>query len=140
VPLFIGQLLVFFFLQYIPMQVKLTSCFALNTVITVLLAVLPLYIQDETTAYYSVLMLSVVYGTSYAVLQATLYGTAGPNAGLTNKLNLGIGASGFMINAVRMIFLAAVTNLDIEAQMFFYGSGLFLLVCTVLSFRFVSDY
>lgn len=97
------------------MQIKLTSCFALNTVITVLLAVLPLYIADEATAYYSVLSLAVVYGCSYALLQATLYGTAGPNAGLTNKLNLGIGASGLMINVVRMIFLAAVTNLNIEA-------------------------
>ena len=57
----------------------------------------------------------MLYGSSYAVLQATLYGVAGPNAGLTNKLMLGIGLSGLLINGIRMIFLAAVTNLDIEA-------------------------
>lgn len=86
------------------------------------------------------LTLSVLFGCSYAILQASLYGTAGPNAGLTNKLMLGIGLSGLLINGIRMIFLAAVTNLNIEAQMFFYGSAFFLLICTVLSYFFVDDY
>lgn len=45
-----------------------------------------------------------------------------------------------IVNAVRMVFLAAVPNLNIEAQMFFYGSALFLLFCTVLAFSFVNEY
>jgi len=53
---------------------------------------------------------------------------------------LGIGLSSLIVNAVRMVFLAAVPNLNIEAQMFFYGSALFLLFCTVLSYYFVRDY
>jgi Co/Zn/Cd efflux system component len=65
---------------------------------------------------------------------------AGPNAKLTNNLMLGIGLSGLIVNAVRMVFLAAVKNLNIEAQMFFYGSALFLAVCTCLSYVFVKEY
>ena len=84
--------------------------------------------------------ISALFGTSYAILQATLYQIAGPSANLTNALMLGIGLSSLIVNAVRMIFLAAVPNLNIEAQMFFYGSALFLLFCTVLSFKFVAEY
>jgi hypothetical protein len=134
------QVLVYFFLQYIPMQVSLTGTFAVNTVITVLLVLLPLVIADQTLGYYLVLILSVLFGTSYAVLQASLYGYAGPNAGLTNKLNLGIALSGLAINSVRMIMLASVSNLDIEAQIFFYGSALFLAVCTYFAYRFTNEY
>lgn len=46
VPLFVVQVLVYFFLQYIPMQFKLTWTFGINTVITVLLVLLPLQIED----------------------------------------------------------------------------------------------
>jgi hypothetical protein len=46
VPLFFVQLLAYFFLQYIPLQVKLTWTFGLNAVITVMLALLPLQISD----------------------------------------------------------------------------------------------
>jgi hypothetical protein len=53
---------------------------------------------------------------------------------------LGIGFGGFLVNAVRMIFLASVKNLDIEAQMFFYGAALFQAVCTGLSYVFVREY
>lgn len=53
---------------------------------------------------------------------------------------LGIGFGGFLVNAVRMIFLASVKNLDIEAQMFFYGAALFQAVCTGLSYLFVREY
>ena len=52
---------------------------------------------------------------------------------------LGIGLSSLIVNAVRMVFLAAVPNLNIEAQMFFYGSALFLLFCTALSYKFVEE-
>ena len=84
--------------------------------------------------------MSVLFGCSYAILQASLYGTAGPNAVLTNNLMLGIALSGLTVNGIRMIFLASVTNLNIEAQMFFYGSALFLLVCTFYAHVFVREY
>jgi len=81
--------------------------------------------DSKTSSYHAVLAISVIFGASYAILQASLYGYAGPNATCTNKLMLGIGFGGFLVNAVRMIFLASVKNLDIEAQMFFYGAALF---------------
>ena len=115
VPLFFVQLLTYFFLQYFPLQLKMTWTFGLNTVITVLLALLPLQISNQTTGYYSILGVSALFGTSYAVLQATLYQIAGPSAELTNALMLGIGVSSLVVNAVRMVFLAAVPNLNIEA-------------------------
>ena len=93
----------------------MTWTFGVNTVITVLLALLPLQISNQTTGYYSILGISALFGTSYAVLQATLYQIAGPSAELTNALMLGIGVSSLVVNAVRMVFLAAVPNLNIEA-------------------------
>lgn len=74
------------------------------------------------------------------MLQAQLYATAGPSAILTNNLMLGLGLSGLIVNAIRMIFLATIPNLDVEAQVFFYGSAFFLLICTVLSYRFCNEY
>lgn len=115
VPLFFVQILTYFFLQYMPLQLKMTWTFCINTVITVLLALLPLQIQNQAAGYYSVLSISALFGTSYAVLQATLYQIAGPSANLTNALMLGIGLSSLIVNAVRMVFLAAVPNLNVEA-------------------------
>jgi hypothetical protein len=44
VPLLLIQLLVYFFLQYLPMQFKMTVTFAINSVVTVLLVLIPLII------------------------------------------------------------------------------------------------
>jgi len=68
VPLFFVQLLTYFFLQYLPLQLKMTWTFAINTVITVLLALLPLQISNQNAGYYSILGISALFGTSYAVL------------------------------------------------------------------------
>ena len=68
VPLFFVQVLVYFFLQYIPMQISLTGTFAVNTLITVLLVLLPLVVANQTLGYYLVLLLSVLFGSSYAIL------------------------------------------------------------------------
>jgi hypothetical protein len=118
----------------------MTWAFGINGIVTALLALVPTQINNEKTAYLWTLILCVIFGCSYAVLQATLYGVAGPNAGLTNKLMLGIGLSGLIVNAIRMIFLASITNLNLEAQVFFYGSAVYLLVCTFLSYTFVNNY
>ena len=118
----------------------MTYTFAIITLVTALLALVPTLITNESNAYIGTLVLCVIFGSCYATLQATLYSVAGPNAGLTNKLMLGIGLSGFLVNVMRMIFLASITNLDLEAQVFFYGSAVFLLVCTFLSYTFVKSY
>lgn len=139
-PLFLVQLLAYFFLQLVPIQLKMTVMFAVNAVLMVLFALLPIHIQDQSTGYICVLLLSVVLGCTYAVLQSSLYAVAGSDAGLINKFNLGMGLSGLAINLTRMGFLALITNLDIEAQCFLYGSALYLLVCAYLSFIFVKAY
>ena len=140
VPMLLVQLVVYFFLQYLPLQFKLTATFLVNSIVTVLLVLIPLAVKDQATAYWITISLAVVFGCSYAILQATLYGVAGPCAALTNNLMLGIGLSGLIINAIRMIFLASIKNLDLEAQLFFYGSALFLFLCTYLSFTFVRGH
>ena len=127
-------------MQYLPLQFKLTATFLINSIVTVLLVLIPLIVQDQATAYWITISLAIVFGCSYAILQATLYGVAGPCAALTNNLMFGVGLSGLIINAIRMIFLASIKNLDLEAQLFFYGSALFLFVCTYLSFTFVRDF
>jgi len=140
VPGFLTQLLVYFFLQYLPLQFKMTVTFLINSIVTVLLVLIPLVVKDQTTAYWITICLAVLFGFSYSILQVTLYGVAGPCAVLMNNLMLGVGLSGLIINAIRMIFLASIKNLDLEAQLFFYGSALFLFFCTYLSFTFVRKY
>ena len=82
----------------------------------------------------------MLFGSVYAVLQAALYGLAGPQAVLLNKLNLGIGISGLSVNCLRIIVLASVESNSVGAQIFFYVTGAYLLVCTYLAWKFVHDY
>ena len=77
-PIFVVQAMVFFLMQEIALHYKLTLTFALNTLITFALVLVPLEIDDEKTSYYIVLALSCLFGVSYAFLQAGLYGEAGP--------------------------------------------------------------
>lgn len=93
----------------------MTTTFLLNSVITILLVLIPLVVDNETTAYWITICLAALFGCSYAILQASLYGAAGPCASLTNNLMLGIGLSGLIINAIRAVFLASIKNLDLEA-------------------------
>lgn len=73
------QIFYFLFLQRINIHIRMTSAFAANAVITILMGVLPQVIDDEKTAYYTELGLTIAYGSILAVLQATLYGVAGPS-------------------------------------------------------------
>lgn len=67
-PMFLVQALVFFLLQNIPRQVKVTLMFAISTVITFGLVLVPICIEDESTAYWLVITLSLMFGSAYAVL------------------------------------------------------------------------
>jgi len=139
-PMFLVQAVVFFLLQDIALQVKVTLMFAISTLITFGLVLVPICITDEATAYWIVIMLSFLFGSAYAILQAALYGLAGPNAQLLNKLNLGIGISGLSINLLRILVLATVKSNTVGAQIFFYTTGIYLLVCTALANQFVKNY
>ena len=114
-PMFLVQAIVFFLLQNIALQVKVTLMFAISTLVTFGLVLIPLCITDEATAYWTVIMLSVLFGTAYAILQAALYGLAGPNAQLLNNLNLGIGISGLSVNLLRILVLATVESNTVGA-------------------------
>ena len=100
----------------------------------------PICISDQSTGYWVVIALSVLFGSVYAVLQASLYGLAGPAVVLLNNLNLGIGLSGMSINLVRIVLVASVSSNTVSAQIFFYISGSFLIVCTYLAWNFINNY
>lgn len=110
VPMFAVQAVIFPFVKRIPLQVKLTAAFALATIITFLLVIVPLAISDQSKAYWTVIGLDIAFGCAYALLQAALYGTAGPAPALTANLMVGLGVSGLGINIIRMILLASVSN------------------------------
>lgn len=115
VPMLVFQAISFFFLQYIPLQARMTWTFLLNAFCTLLLVIVPLVVANEQKAYSIVIIMSVIYGSSYALLQATLYGVAGPCADLTNNLMIGLGISGLAINMIRIIFLATITNVSVSS-------------------------
>jgi len=102
------QAIAFFFLSRIPLDLRLTLTFAINTLITFFIGMTPNLITDEATAYYMVITLAVLFGASVALLQATLYSCAGPCATLTNHLMVGIGLSGLAINGLRIVLLAGL--------------------------------
>ena len=138
-PMFLFQAVVFFFLQYIPMQVKMTFVFFLMAVDIILIALIPNFISNEAVAYWIVIGIAVVIGICMATLQATLYGAAGPSAELTNLLTLGMGVSGLSINTARIFFLAFVSDQTVSGYIFFFTSSAFLIVCAVLSAMFVKE-
>ena len=136
-PMFGVQAIAFFFLQYIPLHIKVTFMFMLSTAITFGLVLIPLCVADEATAYWLVIVLSLLFGSAYAILQAALYGLAGPAIGLLNNLNLGIGISGLSVNCLRIVVLATVESNTVGAQIFFYTTGVYMLVCSYLAWLFV---
>lgn len=139
-PMFGVQALVFFLLQSIPLHFKVTTMFIVSTLVTFGLVLVPLWVSDESTAYWLVIMLSLIFGSAYALLQAALYGLAGPSAELLNNLNLGIGISGLSVNMLRIVVLASISSNTVGAQIFFYTTGAYLLLCTYLAWRFVTDF
>ncbi len=109
-PMFLVQALIFFFLQNLSLHFKVTLMFAISTLITFCLVLVPITVADEATAYWLVITLSIVFGSAYAILQAALYGLAGPVAQLLNNLNLGIGISGLSVNLLRILVLSTVKS------------------------------
>ena len=101
---------------------------------------MPLVVQDQFKAYWTVIGLDIAFGCAYALLQAALYGTAGPAPALTANLMVGLGVSGLGINIIRMILLASVKNQQESAQIFFYFSGAILVLCTIFAYIFSSDF
>ena len=70
----------------------------------------------------------------------TLYGTAGPSPKLTSNLMVGVGVGGVVINLLRALLYSTINSLAVSSQVFYYSSGVFMFVCTYLSYRFVSEY
>ena len=119
---------------------KVTLMFALSTIITFAIVIVSLCFDDESSSYWTVLTLCFLFGCCYAILQAALYGLAGPSFVLMNNLNLGLGFSGLSVNVMRMIVLASVEDPRKGAQIFFYTAGVYLLCCTILAARFVHKF
>ena len=139
-PMLIVQAILFFFLQYIPMHFKMTVVFATMTIIVALDAIVPTACSHEATGYWIILTLALMLGVCMAILQSALYGTAGPCAELTNRMNLGVGISGLSINCLRMVDLAVLKYNPTSAYVFFFTAFAFLVLCTILAFRFVRAY
>jgi len=58
-----------------------------------------------------------------------------------NNLNLGIGMGSFVVNVMRMILLAAMpNNTTTGAEIYFFIAGAYMLFCTALAFRFISQF
>ena len=127
-------------MQHIPRHLMVTGMFIVSTLVTFLLVMVPLYVENEKTAYMIVLSLCVLFGIDYALLQASLYGFAGPSADLMNNINLGTGISQLAVNLLRMVVLASVKSNEVGAQIFFYTAAVYLIFCTYLAWRFISDY
>ena len=84
--------------------------------------------------------MSVLFGSVYGVHQAAMYALAGQAAVIMNIFNLGISISGLAVNFLRIIVLATVTSNTVGAQIFFYTSGVYLIVCSFLAWKFVNEY
>lgn len=67
-PMFIVQAIAFFFLQKFSNQAKVTLMFAISALITFGLVICPLLISNEAVAYWTVITLSVLFGSAYAIM------------------------------------------------------------------------
>ena len=67
-PMLLIQAIGFFFVNRIPLDLRLTLTFATNTTITFLIGLSPLLVDNEATAYYLVMTLAVLFGSSVALL------------------------------------------------------------------------
>jgi hypothetical protein len=67
-PMLLIQAIGFFFFNRIPLDLRLTLTFATNTTITFLIGLSPLLVHNEATAYYLVITLAVLFGSSVALL------------------------------------------------------------------------
>ena len=67
-PMFLVQAAVFFLLQNMSLHFKITSMFAVSTLITFGIVLAPICISDESTGYWVVITLCVLFGSAYAVM------------------------------------------------------------------------
>ena len=121
----------------------MTYALALNTILTCLLVIVPDAFRngDENTiavSYSFVLILAGLFGFSVAFLQVTLYGVSGPSAEHTAAFMVGIGASGIIINLLRILLLLIIPSSVTQAYIIFSISTAFLAFCTYLSHRYVQ--
>ena len=84
--------------------------------------------------------LAILFGSNLAILQMASYSLAGPSVELLNNFNLGVGISGLSINLFRIIILATIDSNTTGAQIFFYTTGVYLMLCSYLAMKFVNDY
>ena len=139
-PTFVMQLLLFVYLQKIPLQARIGGMFSIFSVVCVLMVVTPA-VFEKNIAYWTSLLLCAVIGTAYAILQVSIYEVAGPCAALTNNLMLGIGLAANLVNCVRILFLATIpTDFELSAEVFFLVAALFLVLCSILAFTFIRKY
>ena len=90
--------------------------------------------------FWGVIGLSILFGSNLAILQMACYSLAGPSVELLNNFNLGVGISGLSINLFRIIILATIDSNTTGAQIFFYTTGVYLMLCSYLAWKFVTDY
>lgn len=74
------------------------------------MAVVPRIVNSEATSYYIVLGLMLIQGCGIAFLQSALYGVAGISMKLTNMLMIGIALGSVLMNLIRIVLLATVTD------------------------------
>lgn len=67
-PMLLVQILVFKFITKIPLQVRVTLSFFINAVITILLGVLPVAIENQTLSFYIEIGLTFIFGSVIAFL------------------------------------------------------------------------
>ena len=118
----------------------MTCTFFINATLTIFLGIIPALIVDESISYIVELILTFLFGSSVAILQTALYGTAGPSKALTSSLMIGIGLSSLLMNLLRMLFLVLIPDYETGAIIFFSLTGVYLGVCAFLSYDFLKRY
>ena len=83
-------------------------------------------------------MLSGVYGCSVALLQLTLYGTAGASAKLSAALMVGNGLSSILINLLRIFVLIFIEEVNIGCIFYFVITALFMFYCSYVTNKFIN--
>eukprot|EP00347_Sterkiella_histriomuscorum_P021950 403332207 len=140
VPMLLMQIVCFLLRGQISLHISLTMALAVNTVLTLLTAIIPQVIDDEDTSYAIMMVMTFIFGSMIAFLQTSCYGVAGVSMKLTTMLMVGVGISSISMNVLRMIFLALVSNYAAGQIVFFSISGAYLFACFFLSILFLRDY
>jgi len=128
------QAAAFFFLDRIPLFVRLPLPYFCNSLFTLLMPFQRYIYKSQETAYAWLIVLIMLFGGFCGLLQATLYGLAGSQGVVhyTAALMVGIGVSNVATNLLRMLFLAILPGYVSGAFTFFVLTALFLLVCGFL--------